>query len=163
MTTELPQKIGKFFVAKEKDLFQYLSENESKLLSLLSFMKELKLLKDSASENALFGWDSLKSDFRPERDKNTIIEVKYIRQNRSNNECDIKNGLSQIIEQAVCKEGVLHAIFVVIDAGRASKRDWNAREKMFISMFKKNPFDIQLSVVRIQLDKKNEKVSYAIV
>ncbi len=86
-----------------------LNKGENDLLGSLEFEKCCSLEKDSSSEEALFGYGSLKSDYRPKNDENVIIEVKYIRaQQTSNktqhNEYDIKNALSQIVEQAVCKK-----------------------------------------------------------
>lgn len=166
MNTELERKIVKFFRNNEKMLKKYLNQNEEPLFSSLDFENGLNLKKDSTSGNALFGYGSLKSDYRPEYDEDIIIEVKYIRisNNKSGtqyNECDIKNALSQIIEQAVCKK-VNKAILVIIDTGRASDREWNAIERKFISMFQKNPFYITLSVVRIRVNSKNN-IFYEII
>jgi hypothetical protein len=157
MNLRIEDRIGEFFVRKKSDLFNYEAQKESDLLISLKFAEELELDTDNSSENDLFGWGSLKSDFKPKTDENTIIEVKYVRVTKNSkdgncyNEYDVKNGLSQILEQALCKR-VQNAIFVVIDAGRAKSRDWNEIEGMFISMFKQNPFNIRLSIVRIKFD-----------
>ena len=77
------------------------------------------------------------------------------------NECDIKNGLSQIIEQAVCKSAS-RAILVILDAGRSNNRPWNQRERDFISMFKNNPFWVSLTVLRIRVEVNSATVKYSI-
>ncbi len=46
---------------------------------------------------------------------------------------------------------------MIIDAGNASNRKWNAIEGKFISMFQQNPFNINLSVVRIRVINNNDK------
>lgn len=134
-----------------------------KLIEALRFMEELNLSKDTSSGEAMFGWGGLIPDFRPNDKKDIIIEVKYIRTTQTQSgknykECDVKNSLSQIIEQAVCRK-VGNAVLVVIDSGRACSREWNEQEVLFIDMFKQNHFKINLSVVRIRLDIQNNKVS----
>ena len=153
MFTKLESEIVNFFKKNEDKLKTNLHQNEEPLLNSLDFEKALNLKKDSPSGNDLFGYGSLKSDYRP--DKNTIIEVKYIRKTHSShNECDVKNALSQIIEQAICKNAN-KAILLIIDAGRARGRKWNAIEGKFISMFQQNSFHVVLSVVRIRVDTNN--------
>ena len=135
---DLILRIVQFFDKKKGDLKNNLDKNEDQLLEALSFAKCCHLEKDSPSRNALFGYGSLKSDYHPKcpkNDKKLIIEVKYIRKtDSSHNEYDIKNALSQIIEQAICKKSK-NAILLIIDAGRARDRMWNAIEGKFISMF----------------------------
>jgi hypothetical protein len=166
MYQSIEGKIGEFFISRKDDLIPAMDKGETSLLKSLNFAEDLNLRLDSPSGNALFGYGSLKSDFKPTADGDTIIEVKYIRISRlkggSNqyNECDIKNSLSQVIEQAICKRA-RKAILVVIDAGRANTRDWSDQERRFISMFKTNPFDISLSVVRVKLNPPD--VSYEVI
>jgi len=151
-------EIAQFF--EKSNLLTNLGKKEPELLEAINFLESQPELarigrsKKKRSKCALFGFGSVKTDYRC---GNTVIEVKYT---RNNNECDIKNGLSQVIEQAVCYE-VSQAILLVIDAGRASHRKWNAVEGKFISMFQQNPFGIKLRVVRIIVNKK--KVCYEIV
>ena len=157
MNQRIEDRIGAFFVKKKNELITHRAETEVNLLKSLNFSNELSLLTDRPSGNALFGWGSLKSDFKPKTDEDTIIEVKYLRIRKAKNgpnqycECDVKNALSQIVEQALCKK-VSKAILVIIDTGRANNREWNEHERMFISMFKQNPFNICLSIVRIKLE-----------
>jgi hypothetical protein len=166
MCQSIEGKIGEFFISRKEDLIKAMNKGETDLLKSLNFAKGLDLLLDSPSGNALFGYGSLKSDFKPTGPGDTIIEVKYIRMSKlkggstQHNECDIKNSLSQVIEQAVCKSAG-KAILVVIDAGRANARDWTDQERRFISMFKTNPFDIFLSVVRVKLNPPD--VSYEVI
>ncbi len=153
-TYNLLQKIVQLFNDKKGKLKNNLNKGENALLKSLEFKKCCSLKEDSSSEGALFGYGSLKSDYKPKDDgNNLIIEVKYIRKTDSShthNEYDIKNALSQIIEQAVCKK-VENAILLIIDAGRACNRPWNAIEGKFISMFQQNPFKIKLIVLRIRI------------
>ena len=156
MVDKIKREIIEFFKKKENILKKNLLQNEVPLLTSLNFENALNLEKDSSSGNALFGYGSLKSDYRLKDDEDIIVEVKYIRISDKKsgtqfNECDIKNALSQIIEQAVCKK-VNKAILLIIDAGRAKDRDWNVIERKFISMFQQNPFHITLSVVRIRVN-----------
>jgi hypothetical protein len=166
MCQNIENTIGAFFIAKKADLIRHKGETEINLLKSLNFAGDLNLIPDSPSGNAFFGYGSLKSDFKPTTGGDTIIEVKYVRvtklKNGSNqhNECDIKNSLSQIIEQAFCKKA-RNAVLVLIDAGRANTRDWNKQEIRFISMFKENPFKIVLSVVRVKLNPP--EVSYEVI
>jgi hypothetical protein len=73
MEQELPAKIGQFFLEKENELLEHCEEDESQLLSSLQFATQLALFQDKPSERALFGWGSLKADFRPNDDESTII------------------------------------------------------------------------------------------
>ena len=126
--------------------------------------KVLKCKKEAPAKkkDSLFGYGEIKTDYYCENE-DCIIEIKYI---RNKNEYEIKNGLSQIIEQALCMKEigtVKNAILLIIDAGRASKKLWNTdtNEGKFISMFQKNPFNINLIVLRIRIvecavDKKHE-------
>ncbi|MGA9108719.1 MAG: hypothetical protein WB290_00335 [Smithella sp.] len=156
-TNNLISRIVSFFTEKKNDLKNNRDEGENDLLDTLKFAEFCDLKEDSPSGNALFGYGSLKSDYRPIDDKNLIIEVKYIRKSHSSyTECEIKNALSQIIEQAICKD-VKKAILLIIDAGRASNRMLNAIEGKFISMFQQNPFNINLSIVRIRVIENNDK------
>ena len=167
MVTKLEREIVNFFKNNENILKKNLHQNEEPLLNSLNLENALNLKKDSPSGNALFGYGSLKSDYRPkDDDEEIIIEVKYIRisNNKSGtqyNECDIKNAMSQIIEQAVCKK-VNKAILVIIDTGRARDREWNVIEGEFRSMFQQNPFHITLSVVRIRVNSNND-IFYEII
>jgi len=88
------------------------------------------------------------------------------------NECDIKNALSQIIEQAYCKRlknkiDKIEAVLVIFDGGRASNRKWNEEEKKFIQMFKCNPLGVTLSVIRIMIriiiNEPNEKIELEMI
>jgi len=151
-------KIVDHFEAKKDHLKGNLDCNETDLLKKLRFEKCCGLQKDTPNESGLFGYGSLKADYRSNGDSDIIIEVKYIRNsNGQHNECDIKNGLSQIIEQAVCKN-VKHAILLIIDAGRARNRGWNDIERKFISMFQQNPFNINLKVIRIRILEDGEEI-----
>ncbi|HUT70165.1 MAG TPA: hypothetical protein VMW89_05770 [Desulfatiglandales bacterium] len=166
MSEELANKIGEFFMKNKQALINHSTEDESKLLTSLEFKDKLDLENDESSVSALFGWGNLKSDFSPKDKRDTIIEVKYIRTTKISsgnnyNECYVKDSLSQIIEQAACKRKQ-NAILVVIDSGRAAARDWCSLEVKFISMFKNNPFKIQLSIVRVALDPANGDVSFKI-
>jgi hypothetical protein len=167
MTREITKKIGEFFVQKKTDLINHQSKNEINLLQILCFQESLSFEKDSSNGEGLFGWSNLKSDYRPQKESDTIIEVKYIRttisdgNKKNHNECEIKNSLSQIIEQAICKNAK-EAILVIIDSGRAAERDWNSREQQFLSMFKNNSAGINLSIVRIKVDLANNDVTYQV-
>ena len=148
MIQDLSNIIRKFFIVNKNALIENSSNGELDLIEALRFMEELNLSKDTSSGEAMFGWGRVRSDFRPnDKDKkDIIIEVKYIRTTQTKSrknykECDVKNSLSQIIEQAVCKK-VGNAVLVVIDSGRACSREWNEREVLFIKMFKKNHFII---------------------
>ncbi len=158
---DLAHEIGNFFVRKKSDLLIHMTEKETCILKLLEFDKSLNLSLDNTYGPALFGWGQLKTDFVPDEPPNTIIEAKYVRTTTGYNECDIKNALSQIIEQALCKRAT-NAILVVIDAGRAKNREWNDRERNFIGMFKENPFGIHLRLVRIRVQENIKDVSYSI-
>lgn len=167
MNNKLEDRIGQFFIEKKNDLIKHGKETEDQLLASLNFKQELELITDSHSNIALFGYGSLKADFKPKDSENTIIEVKYIRTSKTHNgpqhnECDVKNALSQIIEQALCKN-VQNAALVIIDAGRANGRDWNENEINFISMFKQNPFNISLSIVRIIIDLNHSTATYQVI
>jgi len=158
----LISNIVKFFNDKKNNLKDHLNKTENNLLNEIQFESELNLEKDSLNGAALFGYGSLKPDYHPKKDKNIIIEVKYIRIKTTENgnhynECDIKNALSQIIEQAVCKKA-RNAILLILDAGRAREREWNAMEGKFISMFQQNPFNINLKVVRIRILEDGKKI-----
>ena len=159
---DLISKIIRFFETKRNDLKTYLDYNETDFLENIMFAECCDLYKDSPSESALFGYNSLRADYRPNGNSDIVIEVKYIRIKQTEkgnqyNECEIKNALSQIIEQAICKT-VKNAILVIIDAGRAREREWNDTERKFISMFQQNPFNINLKVVRIRILKNGKEI-----
>lgn len=156
------QRIGNFFVSRKTELFDHLTKTEPKLLETLLFEKSLGLACDTSSGVALFGWGSLKADFVLPDAGNAIMEVKYIRTRPYGepNECDIKNAMAQVVEQAVCKKAT-NAFLVLIDAGDARNRDWNDQERKFVGMFKSNPFKICLRIVRIRVVKEQDSVFWS--
>ena len=143
--------------------------SEEVLLAKLDVQSNLRIQPDKRSSDALFGYRTVTSDFRSLDCDHACIEFKRIglncqRTRNGNptivpreNECDLKNGRAQIIEQAYCKSATV-ALFVVIDGGRACDRAWNEGEKQFIQMFKDNPFGITLSVIRIRLIHANRSI-----
>ncbi len=69
-----------------------------------------------------------------------------------NNECDIKNGLAQAIEQAVAfkksDSSLNTAILLLLCGGDSAQGEWGDTERRYISMFANNPFGINLYVLR---------------
>lgn len=133
--------------------------NEKKLLVKLDIQNKLNLQKDDKNVSGLFGYKSIKTDYllKDKEELIAVIEFKKIglenNKGKSNhNECEIKNGLAQVIEQALCKNAKV-AILVIIDGGRANKRTLFCNEKKYISMFKNNPFGISLGFIRIMICK----------
>lgn len=142
-----------FFQTNCSQLHGNLSLSEPRLLSIIGFANQLGLSKANRGM-ALFGYSATHTDYIHQNYPNTIIEVKFIRTTQTDKsithrECDIKNGLAQIIEQAYCLSNIQTAIMVIIDNGRAYNRPWNTREVNFINFFKQNPFSINLQVLRI--------------
>lgn len=167
MSSDLSHKIGQFIVSKKTELLDHLDQSETELLISLGFESMLNLSRDRPENSALFGYGKLFSDYIPLDADGTIIEVKYIRPTVQDgqiryNEYDIKNGLSQIIEQAVCKDAH-NAVFVIIDAGRGKKREWDEREKKFVNLFISNSFNINLTVVRVIVDCESKSVTYSVI
>ena len=159
--TQFEEKnIDKFFKTNKKGNVKF-KDGEKDLLKDLNFYNGefQEVISTHEKPKGLFGYKKVDADFKlTGSDKIiTIGEVKYI---RNKNECEIKNGLSQVIEQAIAYKAN-KAILVVIDAGRASNRCWNANEIKFVIMFQMNPFNIKLSVVRVRVD--DSKVSYEVI
>jgi len=157
-TQELYQLIQEYFSSKFDEIIAKQYEREPNFLKSIGFASGLKLKEDKQSIGALFGYNSTKSDFRPVDEDNVIIEVKRIglltkeknQDKKRDNESDVKNGLAQIIEQAIFKKAEI-AILVIIDAGNASGDPLNETENKYIGMFQANPFNIQLTVIRIRI------------
>ncbi len=151
--TKIIEKMKIFF--RNPSNLNILEKNKSctepDLLINIAFESNLSLLKGKKMP-ALFGYESIQSDYITQDDR-TIIEVKYITQ-VNHNECEIKNALSQIIEQAISNK-TPNAILLILDAGRACEREWTKKEKKFVSIFQKNKFKIKLSVLRVQMLEKN--------
>ncbi len=151
---ELAERIAAFFRDCQRDLISSLDLNETSLLREIGFQNGLNLKSDCRGSYPLFGYNSLQTDYL--QGGQVLVEVKYIRvKPRKNgkpagNEYDIKNALAQVVEQALCKN-YPEAVLLVIDAGRARDREWDEREKKFISMFQNNPFAVRLSVVRVRI------------
>lgn len=147
------QNILNFFRTHCSQLHGNLSLSERGLLSNIGFANHLGLSKANRG-SALFGWQATHTDYIHQSYPNTIIEVKFIRSTQTtksttHRECDIKNGLAQIIEQAYCLANIQAAIMVIIDNGRAFNRSWNTREINYIYFFKQNSFNINLQILRI--------------
>jgi len=147
------QNILSFFQTNCSQLHANLSQSERGLLSIIGFANELGLSKANIGV-ALFGYTTTRTDYIHQNYTGTIIEVKFIRPTQTarsitHRECDIKNGLAQIIEQAYCLSNIQTAIMVIIDNGRAYNRPWNPREVNYLNFFKRNPFNIDLQVLRI--------------
>jgi hypothetical protein len=134
-------------------LHNNLSLSEPRLLSAIGFAHQLGLSKANRGV-ALFGYAATHTDYIHRNYPHTIIEIKFIRttqtaKSTTHRECDIKNGLAQIIEQAYCLSNIQRAIMVIIDNGRASNRPWNTREVNYLNFFQRNPFNINLQILRI--------------
>jgi len=90
-------------------------------------------------------------------DFSAVIEAKYIKSNIF----DIKNGLAQVIEQAITFKkndpGLNTAILLLLSIGASAQVEWGITEKKYISMFANNPFGINLYVLRARFigDKDN--------
>lgn len=93
-----------------------------------------------------------------------VIEVKRIgftnkNGNARNNECDIKNGLAQVLEQAFCRGAEL-AVFVILDGGRGADREWNEEEQAYVQMFLQNNLGVTLLVVRARFPSSGSYVQF---
>jgi len=154
----LPTRIGDFFVSAKDAVLSNLEEDERGLLRAIGFADALALRCEKTTV-ALFGGESVVPDYVPP-DGSSIVECKYVRKGKGHrfNEYDIKNALGQILEQATCKS-TMHAILVLLDAGRASDRDWNDVELNFVKMFKDNPFGIRLTLVRVRIEEEKKSVT----
>lgn len=147
------QNILYFFQTNCSQLNANLSLSERGLLSTIGFANQLGLSRARRGV-ALFGYTATHTDYIHQNYPDTIIEIKFIRttqtpRSTTHRECDIKNGLAQIIEQAYCLLNIQTAIMVIIDNGRAYNRRWNTRDANYINFFKQNPFNIDLQVLRI--------------
>jgi|GEM_PF-5516368 len=158
----LAGEIVAFFLKVEAAVLEKPGQDERELLREIGFADALHLTTKT-SKAALFGGESLVPDYIP-TDGKSIVECKYIRKNKDGrfNEYDIKNGLAQILEQAVCQKKA-KAVFVLLDVGRAGIRDWNPDEMNFVETFKKNPFGIRLEVVRVRIEKEKQAVACQII
>lgn len=136
--------------AKEKDYSDFIN----KFCASYNELNVLELRKiNTRIGPGFFGFKSLTTDFclfyRDSHSVHSVIEIKKIRPN-IREECEIKNGLAQVIEQAIC-HNASHAILLIFDAGNNSNKKWTCRDREYIRMFKNNPFGIHLSVLRIQI------------
>ena len=142
-------------------------KDEPNLIKELCIPSTLNFKMTNDNPKGLFGYVEIKPDYILENDPKVVIEFKKIglyskKGEPKKNECDIKNALSQIIEQAYCRklknkiEPIIEAVLVVFDGGSASDRKWNEEEKKFIQMFKCNPLGVTLSVIRIIINKTNK-------
>jgi len=150
-------EIATFFAKATDDLCGNLGLDERSLLDAIGFALALRLAASTKSIG-LFGEPSLNPDYVSSNGE-TIVECKYIRKGKDGgfNEYDIKNGLAQILEQAVCQKKP-NAVFVLLDAGRACMREWNSDELTFVQTFKNNGFGIRLTVVRVRIEPENKHV-----
>lgn len=158
----LSVRIADFFVGAKETVLCNLEKNEPELLIELGFADAL-VLKCEKTKLALFGGESVIPDYIPP-DGLSIVECKYVRKGKDGKftEYDIKNGLAQILEMAVCKKKE-NAVFVLLDAGRARSREWNLDELKFVEMFKQNPFGIRLEVVRVRIEEEKKAVTCQII
>jgi len=166
-------------MTKAKKIYEELKKFEYKEIISLEKVYEPNLIKElqiptkltmepyKCKLKGLFGYEKLKTDYILKNAPNVVIEFKKIGLLRKDgkkklNECDIKNALSQVIEQAYCGN-FKEAILIIFDGGRASGREWCEKEKNFIKMFKCNPFEITLSVIRIRIDKSKKVLEFEII
>ena len=155
--------IKQVFQTKAHDIIRNQKQKEGQLLDVINIETCLKLKKGEKSKQALFGLGSVKPDYQSQENTEVIIEFKKIGFKQKNNkirpnEFDIKNGLAQIIEQALCMNKK-EAILVIIDGGRAFDKDWDKTENDYTNIFIKNEF-VKLSVIRIAIDPSSGKISY---
>jgi hypothetical protein len=101
-----------------------------------------------------FGFGEDRADYQPKSDARMIIEFKVLRERR---EYDFKNGLAQLLVQAIALPAE-RAILLVIDRGRACGRPWKKEEKRFLKAFLRNSIGIELGVVRVTLLVREQKV-----
>jgi hypothetical protein len=158
MVNDIINRIESFLRQNAANIIEHEGKIEPSLLKSIGFSNGLNVNPDRTFTEALFGYPRLKTDYQPDGHENTVIEVKRIglvsgRSNRvRENECDIKNGLAQILEQAQCKNAE-NAILVVIDGGRSANRNWNQREIQYINNIRAGFNDINLVVIRARVGK----------
>ena len=129
-------------VNKEDDVNKYLSANLTTLIKKYNGDKK----------EGLFGHASKKGIepdfFSATNSIDAVIEVKLI---KKGNECDIKNGLAQVIEQALCYNKKV-AVLLVFDCGNAKDRDWNENECKYIRSICGIDLDgIKIAIIKIRL------------
>lgn len=150
-------------------LFDTLTKTEKEVLQSLNLESTLGFTPQPIIRKGLFGYaakSQLRSDFSHPTAPDLLIEVKFVRCKEigaaSNTECDLKNGLAQVIEQATCAVKN-QAILLVLDAGRARLRKLTTIEKSYIKMFKTNPFDVKLAVIRARIDHNTRAIHCDII
>jgi len=168
MANEIINRIESFLRQNLANILQHEGEDEPDLLRKIDFAESLGLEKDHSSTPALFGYSTLRTDYQPQNDGNTIIEVKRLgliskRTGKvRENECDFKNGVAQILEQAQCKNAQ-NAILVVLDGGRSSNRDWNQQEIRYIRSMGTGFTNISFFVIRARIEKDPQQIQIQII
>ena len=155
----------------ESSFFELLKCNpkEEAVFRALGIVEHFDLIQQPQCGAGLFGYatsNGVTADFSYREMPALLIEAKFIRCREvgaaQNTEYDLKNGLAQIIEQATVS-GKQEAILIVIDAGRARKRPLNTRERVYISMFKNNPFKVTLTIIRARVDEAGKRITCELI
>lgn len=155
--------IREYIFSKQADIRSHQHLNEGPLLKYIRFAEDLAM-NEQRDGSALFGYPALKTDFVPKDMSSVVIECKRIgflnkKNRRRTNECDIKNGLAQVLEQAYCR-GANTAILVVLDGGNAAMNPWKDKDKKFIQVFINNGLGINLIVLRARFMNDRDTVEF---
>lgn len=158
-TIDLTQAIEAHLRSCRDTILECQTLREPNLLRRIRFAESLNLIPEPPT-GALFGYRRTKPDFLARHPCDTLIEFKRIGFKRNangdqrTNECDLKNGIAQVLEHAFCR-GAPSALLVVLDGGGAAHRPWTQEERQYVQSFCDSTLPVGLTVLRVRCDPRS--------